>query len=243
MKKFVLVLLLPLLVLAPAAVRGQKTLIVATGSYPPFEFKDENGKLAGYDIELGNEIAKRLGLKFIWKQMEFMKVLPALDSGKCQLAIAALHTTKVRKEKYTFSRSYIKTGVVAVIKKNGKKVTSLEDLKGMTVAVKLRATGEDFARENGSRIGFKYKSYLSTEQTLEALKKGEVDAVFNDYLSSRIFLKQNPGYLIPFTPFAPCGMGIAAPKSRQPLIDRINEILDDLEKEGMLKKLYNKWLL
>lgn len=243
MKKSFFAITLALLLFAWLPAQAQKTLVVATGNYKPFGFKDQNGKLTGYDVELGNEIAKRMGVTFKWKQYDFMRILPALDNGSCQLAIAALHATKFRQSKYAFSRAYIQTGLVAVLKKSGKKVSSLEDLKGLTIAVKEKATGEDFAMENGTKIGFTHKSYLNTEQSFEALNKGEVDAVFNDYLSSRIILKENTDYLIPFTPFAPCGIAIAASKSRASLISKINDILDDLEKEGYLKELYNKWLL
>ncbi|MBI4726986.1 amino acid ABC transporter substrate-binding protein [candidate division TA06 bacterium] len=243
MKKSFFVFLLPLFFFAWLPAQAQKTLAVATGNYKPFQFKDREGKLIGYDIELGNEIAKRLGVKFQWKQMDFRQIFPSLDDGSCRLAIAALHSTKAREKKYALSSWYLKTGLVVVARKTGKKIGSLDDLKGLTVAVKEKATGNDFARENGLKLGFKYKEYLSTEQSFAALKNGEVDAVFNDYLSSRIYLKENPDYLIPFPPFASCGLAIAAGKSSSALISRISAILGDLEKEGFLKKLYIKWLL
>lgn len=224
-------------------VQAQKTLVVATGDYPPFEFKDEQGKLAGYDIELGQEIARRMGAKIKWVQMDFDQLLPSLDAGKADLVIAAIHATEERRQLYALSRKYVNSGLVMVVKKGGKKINSLDQLKGCRVAVKERATGEKFAKESSARLGFVYKSYSATDQSFASLERGEVDAVFNDYLSSRFFVKQNPEYKIPVVPFTPCGMAVAAAKSRKSLILQVNQILDELERSGFLKQLYQKWLL
>jgi arginine/lysine/histidine transporter system substrate-binding protein len=238
-------LLIPLVLLFPSLhpLQAQKVLTVATRNFKPFEFKDQNGKLTGYDIELGNEIARRLGATFKWKQMDLNQVLHSLDDGSCQLAMAALHATKTRRSRYAFSRNYIQTGLVAVIRMSEKKINSINDLNGLTVGVREEGSGDEFADEDGSKIGFRYRKYPNFEQCLAALGKGEVDAVFSDYLSSRIYLKENNDYRIPFPPFAPCGIGIAALENRSALISEINLILEDLEKEGFFIKLYNKWLL
>lgn len=105
------------------------------------------------------------------------------------------------------------------------------------------ATGEKYARDNAVKLGFEFKSFSTTGQSFAALDRGEVDAVFNDYLASRYFIKQNAKYKIPATPFSPCGMSAAAAKGRKSLIMQVNQILDDLERAGFLKQLYQKWLL
>ena len=234
-------LLLLLFVWLP--VQAQKTLVVATGDYPPFEFKDEKGKLTGYDIELGQEISRRMGVTIKWIQLDFNELLPALDAGQADMAIAALHSTEERRQRYAMSRNYVNSGLVMVVKKGNKKITSLSQLKGCRVAVKEWATGEKYARENAAKLGLEYRSYATTDQSFAALDRGEVDAVFNDYLSSRLFVKQNQEYNIPIVPFTPCGMAVAAAKGRKSLIMQINQILDELERTGFLKQLYQKWLL
>ena len=242
MKKFIL--LPAVLALLCMNIGAQtKTLVVATGDYPPFEFKDEKGTLTGYDIELGQEIARRMGARIKWVQMDFNQLLPALDAGKADLVIAAMHATEERRQRYALSRNYVNSGLVMVVKKSDKKISSLDRLKGCRVAVKERATGEKFAMENSARLGFVYKSYSATDQSFAALHRGEVDAVFNDYLSSRFFIKQNPEYKIPIVPFTPCGLAVAAAKSRKSLILQVNQILDELERSGFMKKLYQQWLL
>ncbi|MBI5805276.1 amino acid ABC transporter substrate-binding protein [candidate division TA06 bacterium] len=220
-----------------------KTMVVATGDYPPFEFRDEKGELAGYDIELGQEIARRMEVRIKWVQMDFSKLLPALDAGQADLVIAAVHATEERRQRYEMSRKYVNSGLVMVVKKGNKKINSLSQLKGCRVAVKQRATGEKYARENAAQLGFEFKSFSTTDQSFAALHRGEVDAVFNDYLSSRFFIKQNPEYKIPIVPFTPCGMAVAAAKGRKSLIMQVNQILDELERTGFLKQLYQKWLL
>ena len=242
MKKFILLpAVLALLCLNIGA--QTKTLVVATGDYPPFEFKDGKGKLTGYDIELGQEIARRMGAKIKWVQMDFNKLLPALDAGQDDLVIAAVHATEERRQRYAMSRNYVNSGLVMVVKKRNKKINSLSQLKGCRVAVKERATGEKYARENAVQLGFEFKSFSTTDQSFAALERGEVDAVFNDYLSSRFFVKQNPEYKIPIVPFTPCGMAVAAAKGRKSLIIQVNQILDELDHSGFLKQLYQKWLL
>jgi len=232
-----------LLSFAGIQARAQKTLVAATGDYPPFEFKDGKGKLTGYDIELGEEIARRMGVKLKWVQMDFDQLLQALDAGKADLVIAAMHATEERRLRYAVSRKYVNSGLVMVVRKKGKVINTLDQLKGCRVAVKERATGEKYARENASRLGFEYKVFTTTNQSFAALDRGEVDAVFNDYLSSRFYIKQNPEYKIPIVPFTPCGMAVFAAKGRKSLITKIDLILEELERTVFLKQLYQKWLL
>ena len=172
MKKFILFpAVLALLCLNIGA--QTKTLVVATGDYPPFEFKDEKGKLAGYDIELGQEIARRMGAKIKWVQMDFNQLLPALDAGKADLVIAAIHATEERRQLYALSRNYVNSGLVMVVKKGSKKINSLSQLKGCRVAVKERATGEKYARENAAQLGLEYQEfYATTDQSFAALGAG-----------------------------------------------------------------------
>ncbi|MDO9066906.1 MAG: transporter substrate-binding domain-containing protein, partial [Deltaproteobacteria bacterium] len=116
MKKLILLLALLALFFSNAGAQI-KILVVATGDYPPFEFRDEKGKLAGYDIELGQEIARRMGVTIKWIQLDFNELLPALDAGKADLVIAAMHATEECRQRYALSRNYVNSGLAMVVKK------------------------------------------------------------------------------------------------------------------------------
>lgn len=221
-----------------------KVIVVGTGFYPPFEFYDESGKLVGYDIELGDKIAEKLGKKFVWKQLHFTELFTALESGEIDLIIGAIHITAEREEKYLFSSPYVNTGLVIVSKKNkGRQYDKLEDFRNKKIGVKSKSTGETFCLQNKEKYNFKLQSFTETELSFDALKSSKLDGVMSDYLSSRLYVKENPELVISTPPFNSCGIGIVALKNKKDVIIKINKIIEDLTSSGFLKSLYIKWLL
>ncbi len=233
-----------------------KILIVGTGYYPPFEFRNDSDSLIGFDIDLGNEIAKKLGYKIIWKQLHFEQLFPSLENKKVDFIIAAIHETDKRKEKYLLSSPYLNTGLVFIAKKDSERKFRISDFQNSKVAVKKKSTGEEYALSSKEKLHLTIYSFNETEECFNQLRLNKVDAVISDYLSSRYYIKNKSQikstkvdyrkadqFVISTPPFNIAGLSIVAHKSDSNLMKEINKIIKELDNNGFIKLLFKKWLL
>ncbi|GAB6282984.1 MAG: basic amino acid ABC transporter substrate-binding protein [Ignavibacterium sp.] len=220
-----------------------KILRVGTGYYPPFEFRNNRDSLVGFDIDLGHEIAKKLGYKIIWKQLHFDNLFSSLENKQIDLIIAAIHRTEERNENYLLSKDYLNTGLVFITKKDSERKFRVTDFKNNRVAVKKKSTGEEFVLSSKKELNLKIYSFDETDECFKQLQLNYVDAVISDYLSSRYYIKNNPQFIISTTPFNITGLTIVSRKSDSTLIKEINKIIGELDSNGFIKLLFKKWLL
>ena len=122
---------------------SEKTLVMATSAdYPPYEYveTEKGGEIVGFDIDVANHIAKKLGYKVEIKDMDFNGLIPALDSGKADFVIAGMTPNEERKKTVDFSDEYYAAQQLIVTK--DKAIKSVEDLEGKTVGVQLASIQE-----------------------------------------------------------------------------------------------------
>nr|4ZV1_A Chain A, AncQR [synthetic construct]4ZV2_A Chain A, AncQR [synthetic construct] len=220
------------------------TLRVGTeATFPPFGFKDENGKLVGFDIDLAKAIAKKLGVKVEFKPMDFDGIIPALQSGKIDVVIAGMTITEERKKQVDFSDPYFEAGQAIVVKKGNDSIKSLEDLKGKKVGVQLGSTSEQHVKKVAKDAGVKVKKFDNFSEAFQELKSGRVDAVVTDNAVALAYVKQNPnaGVKIVGETFSGEPYGIAVRKGNSELLEKINKALEEMKKDGTYDKIYEKW--
>ncbi|MDK2806676.1 MAG: arginine/lysine/histidine transporter system substrate-binding protein, partial [Thermoanaerobacterium sp.] len=132
--------------------RVKKSGVIVMGTsadFQPFEFhKLVNGKdtIMGFDVDLANAIAKKLGVKLEIKDIDFTGLIPALQSGQIDMAIAGMNATPDRKKNVDFSDEYYNSEQVLVVKSSSS-INNLKDLNGKTVAVQLGTTSDDAAKK------------------------------------------------------------------------------------------------
>ncbi|NMC33434.1 MAG: basic amino acid ABC transporter substrate-binding protein [Veillonellaceae bacterium] len=220
-------------------------LILATGNYRPFEYHDEKtNKVIGYDIDVAEAIAKKIGVPLEIKEMQFTGLIPTLQNGQADLVIAAMYITPARREVVDFADPYMDTGMVVAVRKENTDIKGPNDLNGKVVGVKTGATSEKVAQElneKGAKITI--KSYKETVDYLLDLQNGRLDAAINDLLNQLEYNKANPNVKIVGEPFTKAQLGIAVKKGDKELLDLINTVLKELKQSGEAEKLYKKWLI
>lgn len=254
MKK-VMVLLCALMMLIGAAGCGststnstgktadKKELVVGTEpSFAPFEFPDkQSGELTGFDIELIRALGKRAGYeKVTIKGMGFDALIPALDTGNIDVAIAGMSITDARKQKVNFTDPYYESGLMTIVRKDNDSIKGLDDLKGKTIAVQLGTTGAEAA---GKIQGATVKTFDTSDTACLELKNGGADAVISDLPVLQYFLKQGGNAYAKSvgTPKKGDFYGIATAKKNKELCDKLNKALAELKKDGEYQKIYDKW--
>lgn len=208
--------------------------------YEPFEV-EQNGKIVGFDIDLANEIAKANDLKMALEVTGFEGIQSgqALNSGKCDIAVAGMTINDERKKAIDFTDPYF-DATQALLTKDPS-LDSLDALKGKTLAVMSGTTGEDYAQENAPK-GVTIKSFENLGLQTSALTAGNVDAVMQDNGPLLDYAQKNDGYQVTTEFDTGEQYGMAVKKdSNEKLLESANKVLADLKDSGKYDEIYKKW--
>lgn len=163
-----------------ASIKSAGEITIGTeGTYAPFTFHDESGKLTGFDVDIAEEIAKRIGVKAKFVETKWDGMLAGLDAKRFDMVANEVTIRDDRKAKYDFSEPYIVSKAVLIVKENNTSIKSLADLKGKKSGQSLTSDLGDIAKANGAQLvavdGF--------NQAIDLLTSGRIDATINDKLS------------------------------------------------------------
>jgi ABC-type amino acid transport substrate-binding protein len=227
----------------PAAAQTLKTekpgvlSIANSGHYPPMEFV-ENGKLVGYDIDMGNEIAKRLGLKPDWVVVEYKGIIGTLKSKRTDILISSMTITPARAEQVLFSDGYLDADIGAAVRKADGGMTAAKVDPKDVIGVEIGSAGAAWAKDhfpNGN-----VKVYDNLMLAIKDLDAGRVRLVVNNLPALEHQTKDMKGLAVT-SAWEQRMAGIALRKEDTEMAAAINKVIGELKAEGFLKKLGDKW--
>lgn len=219
---------------------ARKTLTVAVdGTYPPFVFQSESGKLQGFDVDIMKAIAFIEGFNVEWQRLPFAGMIPALQAQTIDAAVAAMTITEERAKTISFSRPYFKSGLAITTRANNQDITSFSSLKDKKIAVQIGTTG---AQEAAKVPGAEVRSFDDAPTTLRELLNGNVDAVVHDQPVTLYAIQTGniQGLKVVGNLITEEYFGIPVPKNSLNLT-LINQGLAKLFANGTYKQLYQKW--
>ena len=149
-------------------------------TYPPFEY-EEDGEYKGIDVDLIRAIAENQGFEIELNPMDFGGIIPAVQAGQLDIAIAGMSITDERKEVVDFSDPYFEAGLTLVTAASNNEITSLEDLEGKRVVVKTGTTGAQFAEDNKDEYGFEITTLEDSPSMFQEVSNGNADVLIEDY--------------------------------------------------------------
>jgi polar amino acid transport system substrate-binding protein len=217
---------------------SDKTITFAlSADYPPFEYYKDN-KITGFDVELAEMLAKEMGKKAKFENMQFSGILAALQNGSVDAAISTIAINEERQINFDFSDPYYTESLAAVFKKDTP-ITDSSMLTGKNIACQLGTTMEMWLKKHTPTSNMLLMD--SNNQVIEALKAGHVDVALVDGVQAMAFCQQNAmlGYTI--IAQSDSGYGVAFKKG-SPLQYAFNKALKSLAAKGELEKLEQKWL-
>jgi polar amino acid transport system substrate-binding protein len=234
---------------APASPAGAKVGTLAFCSditYPPEEFY-VGTKPAGSDIEIGAEIAKRMGKTAAFTNTGFDGIIAALLAKKCDAIISGMNDTPARRKQVSFV-DYIRVGQSLMVKKgNPQHVTNLASLAGKTVSVEVGTTNKDFLDAQSKKLkssgkpAIKVQAFPKDTDAAAALKTGRVDAYFGDSPVVAYYIKKDKSFAFAGSPINPIAVGIAVRKSDAATKSGIQKAVDAMYADGTMKKILAKW--
>ena len=224
-----------------AGAGSAKVRVATEATYPPFEMVDESSKdLIGFDIDLMKAVAKKAGFEVEFKNTPFDSVLAGISTCQFDAAISAITITPDRAKSMSFSNPYVNAGQIVTVAADNTSINGAKDLVGKKVAVQLGTTGEEEAKKIESVT---VKPFDTADLAFQELMNGQVDGVIVDAPTTQVYIDRNKDKIKTVGGmFTDEKYGIAVCKKNTELVNKINAALAELEKDGTIKSLTEKWL-
>ena len=227
---------------ASALADKPKVSVVTDPSFVPFEMMDpETGEMIGFDMDIINEVAERAGFEVDLTTMEFAGIIPAVQTGSQEIAIAGVTITEERAEIVDFSDPYYDSGLQIIVRIDNDSVETIEDLEGKSIATRIGSTSYDFLQENlGDSANI--VPYPGNSDMYMALLGRNVDAAFYDAPNVSYFSQtRGEGRTKVVGPlYAGQQYGIVFHKGSQ-WVEPVNAALAEMRDDGTYAEIYEKW--
>jgi polar amino acid transport system substrate-binding protein len=205
--------------------------------YPPFE-QGKPGNYTGFDIELIEAIGEKIGRKPEVQDTSFETIFRDVQQGKFDAAISAATITDEREKAVDFSNPYY-LSEQALLVAEGSPFKELKELEGKTVGVQQGTTGQELAKEEIG--GAEIRPYPEGPDAVNALKAGTVEGVVIDAPVAQNAVEKSGGVEIAEKIPTEEEYGIAVAQGETELLEEINKGLEEVEKDGTYKMIYEKW--
>lgn len=214
---------------------AQDVRIGTEGAYPPYNYIDDNGELAGFEIELGDELCERANLSCTWVTNDWDSIIPNLVSGNYDAILAGMMINEERKRVINFSDAYLKVDPQSYVSLAG----ADESATSGVVAAQASSTEASYIAASDATL----VEFATPEETISAVRSGEVDAVLanRNYLSGIVNESGGELAFVGENVILGEGNGIGLRQSDTELETSFNTAISSMKKDGSLNALIEKW--
>lgn len=231
---------------APELIMPGTILIGADTNYPPFEFSDDGGKtFKGFDVDLMNEMTKRIGLKAEFKTYNFDSLIAGLNAGNdFDMVVSAWTINDKRAEEVNFSNPYFRNDFGVVVAADSD-LKSVKDLKsGDTVSVQTGSSAFEWAEKELAPKGINLKTFENTLDCFNSLSAGDAVMVIQDLAMASEVAKDETRKLKVIETIAAeefFGLGFSKTLRGENMRKSFNSLLDEISHDGTYAEIYKKW--
>lgn len=220
--------------------RGSIT-VAMEGTWAPWTYHDENDQLVGYDVEIAQLIAEKLGVKVNFVEGEWDGLLAGLDDGRYDVMVNGVGITPEREEKYNFSTPYAYNRTAVIVRGDYDEIQSMSDLAGKKTANTISSTYATQAESFGATV----TAVDDLNQTIELLLAGRIDATLNAEVVFYDYLNVHPEANIKIATMSDDVERVAIPVRKgddtASLLKAVNDALSELDASGKLTELSEKY--
>ena len=223
---------------ADAAETTGKTIRIATeGAYPPFNYTNADGTLAGFDIDVANALCDQMKAKCEIVAQDWDGIIPGLLAQKYDAVVAGMSITAERQEKVDFSEPYFANTMVWLTDTKGS--FDPMSIKNLTLGGQRSTTPGAYLQDNyEGKDGNDVKLYDNYDNAYLDLKSGRSDAVLAEKVSAKSWLADNPeGFGIVGDEIDNDDNIAIAVRKDDPLRDDFNKALSEIRSNGKLARL------
>lgn len=226
----------------------KKVTIGLDDTFVPMGFKDEDGKIVGFDVDLAKAVFKEYGIKADFQPIDWSMKENELENGTIDLIWNGYTVTKSREKKVLFTDPYAQNEQVLVTKKDSG-ITNAEGMKGKILGAQEGSSGyeafnnetktlKDIVKDNDATL------YASFNEAMIDLENGRIDGLLIDKVYADYYLKQAgklDAYNISSVGFKNENFAVGARKGDKELVDKINEAFKELQDNGKYAEISKKW--
>ena len=176
----------------PAFAQDKTFHVALDGTFAPHAMPTMSGGVEGFNVDLANEIGKRMGAKIDITAAQFSGLIPGLQAGTYDFLVAPVTITKERADNLLFTEGYLNTDFQFVTKAGAPEITDLAQLKGKTIAVNKGSVYDSWARGLTDKIGWTVESYGTNSDAIQAVMAGRAAANVAGNTASAWAVKKNP---------------------------------------------------
>ena len=225
--------------------KNGKLVVGMSADYAPYEFHyiDENGKdvIGGFDVDIANEIANKIGVDLVIQEMDFDALVSALPAGKVDLVISGMNPTEERAKVVDFSEVYYNSKHGKLVRaEDADKYQTFADLEGAKVGVQLGSTQEKIAKTEIPNVNLQQLSNINN--LILELKAGKVDAIVMEKPVAEMAVKSNPELAVgkPIYEEQTGGNAVGIAKNNPQLLAKVNEVITELNESGKMDEYIAK---
>lgn len=212
-------------------------------SFPPMGFRDENGEIVGFDIDLAKEAAKRMGLELETKAIDWNSNILVLNKGDIDVIWNGFTADEDRRKKVNFTDAYLENKQILVVAKDSE-IETKSQLEGKILGLQLGSTSQkalEKDKETLDSIG-EVRDYSDNVKALLDLKIGRVDAVLVDEVVGRYYVsKQADDYKVLKEHFGEEEYAVGVRKGEDEFLAKLNQALKEIREDGTEAEISKKW--
>ena len=257
MKKILFPLILMLIILTGCgggedsynvtSTKYNRTLVVGLDEhYAPLGFRDEQGNIVGFDIDLAKETARRMGVEFEFRPIDWNNKREELTSGNVDMLWNGTDITDERKEYMIYSKPYLDNRQILLVRRgNDLNIHAAGDLAGKIVGTQAGSSSENYINDipHFKESFAEFKTYRNFKDAFAELDSGDVDVLICDEIAARYEISRVPPKfeIIEVTIGPVCEIGIGFRKDDVELRDRVQKAFDAMVADGIARKISEQW--
>ncbi|WP_144183577.1 transporter substrate-binding domain-containing protein [Elioraea rosea] len=226
---------------SPAAAQAPLRCAV-DGTFAPHAMPKLGGGIEGFNVDLFNEVAKRMGRPLQMDSASFSGLIPAMNAGRYDFLCAPTTATAERAQNMLFTEGYIYTAFQFGIRRGSAPIKDLEELRGKTISVNKGSAYDTWAQANAARYGFTVQAYDTNTDAVQAVIAGRAYGNLAGNTVVRYAATRTPQF-VPDLVLRDTRAHWAAPFPLQSkeLRDEVDRVLECMKKDGTIAQLSEKW--
>ncbi len=230
------------IVAASGAVTAQQPLTVGLdATFAPHAMPKMGGGVEGFNVDMANEIGRRLGRPMNIVAQEWAGLIPGLQAKRFDFMVAPTTVTAERAKSLLFTEGYLNTDYQFVIRKGSPDITKPEELKGKTIAINRGSIYDTWARQNAGKYGFEVESFNTTTDAVQAVLAGRAYANLAGNTAVAWAAKKNPDLKLSHTVSTGNVFAIPFRKDDVEMRNRVEDVVECMKRDGFFVKLSEKW--